>query len=46
MGDFNLEGGNNLRPDYTNKFLLNNLKNFAAESNMIQVVDFNPNLNL
>ena len=41
MGDFNLEGGNNLRPDYTNKFLLNTLKNFATESNLIQIVDFN-----
>ena len=40
MGDFNLEGGNNLRPDYSNRLLLNTLKNFAAEHNFIQVVDF------
>ena len=32
MGDFNLEGGNNLRPDYQNKLLLNTLKNFTTEN--------------
>ena len=41
MGDFNLEGGSDLRPDYNNKFLLNTLKLFASNHNLIQVVDFN-----
>ena len=40
MGDFNLEGGNNLRPDYQNKLLLNTLKNFTSENNLYQVVNF------
>ena len=39
MGDFNLDGGKDLRPDYSNMILLNRLKNFIAESNLIQVVD-------
>ena len=41
MGDFNLEGGNDLRPNYLNMLLLNTLKNFAADLNLIHVVDFN-----
>ena len=37
MGDFNLDGGDNLRPDYPNRLLL---KIFAADANLTQVVDF------
>ena len=39
-GNFNLEGGNNLRPDYQNKLLLNTLMNFTSENNLYQVVNF------
>ena len=41
MGDFNLDGGHDIRPEYSNRLLLNTLKEFATESNLIQVVDFN-----
>ena len=41
MGDFNLDGGMNIRPDYSNKLLLNHLRDFSIESDLIQVVDFN-----
>ena len=41
MGDFNLDGGMNIRPDYCNKLLLNHLRDFSTESDLIQVVDFN-----
>ena len=41
MGDFNLEGGNNLASDYYNIFLLNTLDNFVTDNNLMQVVDFN-----
>ena len=41
MGDFNLDGGNDIRPDYSNRHLLDSLKTFAIESNLLQIVDFN-----
>ena len=41
MGDFNLDGGENLRSDYSNRLLLNTLRDFATDLNLIQVVDFN-----
>ena len=41
MGDFNLDGGMNLRPDYHNKMLQNKLKLLASELKLIQVVEFN-----
>ena len=41
MGDFNLDDGPDLRPDYSNKIMLDSLKLFANELNLIQVVDFN-----
>ena len=41
MGDFNLDGGSNLRHDYSNRILLDTLNNFALNENLIQVVDFN-----
>ena len=36
-----MDGGNDLRPDYNNKLMLESLKNFATESYLLQVVDFN-----
>ena len=41
MGDFNLDGGPDLNPNYCNRNLLTTLNVFANESGLIQVVDFN-----
>ena len=41
MGDFNLDGGSLLNPNFCNKNLLSMLNDFATENKLIQVVDFN-----
>ena len=40
MGDFNLDGGHDIRPEYSNRQMLSTLKEFASELNLIQVVNF------
>ena len=40
MGDFNLDGGLNLSPEYYNKNLLNVLNLFATEFELTQIVEF------
>ena len=40
MGDFNLECGKDLCPDYKNKLLLETLNNFATENKLLQRVNF------
>ena len=41
MGDFNLDANMESRPDYNRRIQLESLCNFASESNLSQVVNFN-----